>query len=453
MTSTPAQSRTRFPLTGLWWAAFDWARSPFYYVVIIYVFATYFAEHIAGNGTQGQSVVSSIATIAGVLMAIIAPFLGGFMDRGGAKKPVILALMLVLATASMALGFVRPGLSYAIPLAAFLMITASCCYSISELFHNALLPAAGPRQHIPLISGLGLSLGSGASVVVLLALIYLLGHPPFGLTEQDVARLSGVVCGIWILIFMTPFFLGMPDHFKHGATWRHAGFFPQTWTPIKTMRALFDDHPNMMRFLFARMIFMDGLSALFTIGAVYVAGVLGWSPAETATMGIVATLSAVLGGGLGGLLDKTFGPRKAILIELFSITLIFCFQIGLTSDAILFGLIKLDVPGNTTGLFSGPTDIIYLASIIPLSAFIIGAYSSCRSMLMELSPPDKIGQFFGIYAMTSTITVWLGPALVSLATLVSNSQRIGFSSLGILFLAGSVLMFRVEYTHKPARVI
>ena len=85
--------------------------------------------------------------VAGLIMAVAAPFLGGFMDRGGAKKPVLFALMLILAAASAGLALVAPGVPYAIPLAGLLLVISSCAYTVSELFHNALLPAAGtPRR-------------------------------------------------------------------------------------------------------------------------------------------------------------------------------------------------------------------------------------------------------------------------------------------------------------------
>lgn len=43
------QTERRIPVTGWWWASFDWARSPFYYVIVIYVFSTYFAQTVVGE--------------------------------------------------------------------------------------------------------------------------------------------------------------------------------------------------------------------------------------------------------------------------------------------------------------------------------------------------------------------------------------------------------------------
>ena len=46
--------------------------------------------------------------------------------------------------------------------------------------------------------------------------------------------------------------------------------------------------------------------------------------------------------------------------------------------------------------------------------------------------------------MTSTVTVWLGPGLVAIATIITHNQRIGFGSLAILFVLGSILMIGVK---------
>ncbi|MBK6739078.1 MAG: MFS transporter [Haliea sp.] len=324
-----------------------------------------------------------------------------------------------------------------------LLVVSACCYSVSELFHNALLPAAGTRLQIPAISGLGLSMGSLAAVAVLLLVFYYLISPPWGLTEQDVARLSGALCAVWLITFILPFLFGMPEWYQRGASWRTARFLPLVWTPVKATKQLFAEQSDIMKLLIARMIFMDGLTALFAIGPVYVSGVLGWTRSETALMGILSTLSAVIGGFLGGLLDRTLGPRNAILVELIAITLIFSFQIGITQNSLLFGLITISEYPADRNIFSRSVDVVYLITIVPLSAFVIAAYSSCRTLLVAMSPPDELGKFFGIYAMTSTVTVWLGPGLVALATFLTDSQRLGFSSLVILFVGGSLLMLGV----------
>lgn len=440
----------KIPRAGWLWASFDWARSPFYFVVIIYVFAPFFAQHLVGDPVRGQTLFGVAVTTAGVVMAIVAPFLGGIMDRGGAKKPVLAALMIVLGLSSATLGVAAPGSTWAVPLSMTVLIVAGCAYSVSELFHNALLPAAGNRAQIPFISGLGLSAGSAASVLVLAAMLLASHTPPFGLSPSDVARLSGPVCAVWMAVCIIPFLRYMPDLPGAAGVWRGVRILPETWAPIAHARALFADHPAVMRLLVARMIFMDGLTALFSIAGVYIAGVLGWNRVETAALGISATVAAVAGGFLGGRLDRAFGPRNAILVELCAITALVVFQVGISPDALLYGAVPGGAVASDGAMFGSLSDRAYLLSALPLSAFIVAAYSSCRSLLVMLSPPDQVGRFFGLYAMTSTVTVWVGPGLVTLVTFLSGSQRAGFGSLILLFVIGSLLMMRVPSAQNSA---
>jgi len=433
----------RMPRAGWWWASFDWARGPYYYVVVLYVFSAYFAQSVVGSGAEGQTLFSAMVTVAGLIMAVVAPILGSYMDRGGRKKPVLGIVMVTMACAAIAMSMVAPEATYAVPVLMALMVLGGCCYSISELFHNAMLPGMGSDRQIPAISGLGLSAGALAAVLILIAIFWFATFPPGSLTSNDISRYSAMVCGLWLLVFIGPFFLYTPDVPGTAGRWRGVPVIAKGTRPIRAVIDLFRDYRQIMRFLIARMVFMDGLAAMFSVLAVYVSGVLGWSGPELALLGIISTISAVLGGFLGGFLDRTFGPRKAIITELICITAIFIFQLGIFPDAILFGLVQIEGVAERS-IFPRTTDLIYIATFVIIAALIIAAFSSSRSLLVALSPKEKIGQFFGIFAMTSTITVWVGPALVALTTWFSDNQRIGFGSITILLVVGSILMTRVK---------
>ena len=71
-------------------------------------------------------------------------------------------------------------------------------------------------------------------------------------------------------------------------------------------------------------------------------------------------------------------------------------------------------------------------------------------MLVHISPPERIGEFFGFYAMSASVTVWIGPLVVSVMTAAFNDQRIGFSGVALLFLAGLIgVAFFVEADKTP----
>lgn len=438
---------------GWGWALFEWARNPYYNVIVISIFTPYFSSKVIQSGELGQIIVSATITIAGVIMAIASPLLGSIVDKGGRKKPFIFVTLFVLAICALLLIFVKPDSPIAVPLGMLLLIIGYCTYTVSELLHNAMLPSAGASKSLPLISGLGLSLGNGAGVVMLIAITIISTTLPFGLTPEAVSRLSAPAVGLWILFFMAPFFLLLPDHYNPGATWKKAiADFRAPENRVNVVvwvKSKFSEHPNVMRYLFGRMIYADAVGAMLTLGGVYVAGVLGWGGAKLGLMAIIGTLPAVVGGFIAGWLDRTIGPKNALIVELSGIIIIFIGMLSITPDSILFGLIPAGHIVWEGAVFSTLSDLTYVGLSIPLGMFLVGSISSSRYMLVHISPQEKIGEFFGFYAMAGSVTVWLGPGLVGLMTWISGSQRIGFSGVLLLLLLGLVIITTVKADKTP----
>lgn len=271
---------------GIGWAIFEWARNPYYNVVVIYAFTPYFTASVIGDPDLGQTLIGVTIALAGIIMAIVAPVLGSIVDKAGAKKPVVALSLGAIIVCSLLLGFITPDLPAAVPIGMALLLTAYCAYTVSELMHNAMLPGAGRTKSLPMISGLGLSLGNAAGVISLLVIYYVSQNPPAGLSEADVGRLSAPTVGVWLLLFIPFFFWLMPDVYQKGQTWAKA--FSDFRSPANRtnvsewIKERFQEHPNVMRYLIGRMIYADGIAALLTIGGVYVGGVLGWDTGQLA---------------------------------------------------------------------------------------------------------------------------------------------------------------------------
>ena len=442
-----------FGKKGFGWAFFEWARNPYYNIVVIYVFTPYFAGSVIQSGELGQTLVGATIAIAGVIMAIASPILGSVVDHAGAKKPFLFWTFSVLAGCSVLLGLVTPSLPGAIPIGMFLLVVGYCSYTVSELLHNAMLPGAGRPAALPMISGFGLSLGNAAGMLLLITVAILSNNPPFGMADIDVARLSAPGIGLWLILFIPVFFLLMPDVYKRGATWSQAlrdfrnpanRVHPLSW-----VKSRFRDHPNVMRYLVGRMIYADGIAALLTIGGVYVGGVLEWNAQQLAVYGILASLFAVAGGFFGGFLDGLLGPKRALIFELTMAILIGIFQISITKDAILFGLIPAGHVVWEGGVFQTLSDVVYLLAVIPGAIFLGATISSSRYMLLHIAPPEKVGEFFGFYAMAGSVTVWLGPGSVALVTWLTNDQRAGFTPVLVLLVTGLAIISTVKADKTP----
>lgn len=460
--------------TGFAWAVFEWARNPYYILIVIYIFAPYFAREVMGAdilasgeldgmdaetarrtaNAGGQAAIASVTKWAGLVGAFTAPFLGAALDRGGMRKPILAVFLGTIALMSWMLWYAIPGeegLSTGTVMT-FLVI-AYVCYTYSEVTHNSMLAVSGTPQSLPMISGLGLGLGNLAATLLFVALVGMFALPGimgwpfaaplFGISLENFEhqRLAGPLCAVWLVIFSVPFFMYAEDGGTKGASWPKA-FKDGANAVFRTVREA-AKYLQMMKFLIARMLYADAMAALLALGAVYVALFLEWGFLEMTAYAIFGSIWAFGGGLFGGWMDTKFGPKVSLIISIVGMVATLAFQLSITQDTLFFGLV--DNYQVWDGLiFQTLSDLVYLGSISVVAVTATASISSSRSMLVHLAPPGRSGEFFGLYAIAGTVTVWAGPLLVEIFTTMFNSQRIGMASISVLFLMGLAVLTTVK---------
>ena len=464
--------------TGFAWAVFEWARNPYYILIVIYIFAPYFARDIIGAdllasgeldhlapdaakasaNAQGQATIASVTKWAGLIAALTAPFLGAALDRGGRLKPILVIFLGTITLCSALLWFAEPGgRGLSVPVIMALLVAAYVSFTYSEVTHNSMLSVAGSPSRLAMISGLGLALGNLASslifigIAVLFVLPGLIGwpfaEPQFGvdLAKFEHARLAGPICAVWLAGFSIVFFVNAKDPGTPGASWPLA-FRDGARSVMQTLREA-TKYRELMKFLLARMFYADGMAAALALGAVYVALFLEWNFLEMLCYAIFASVFAFLGGILGGWLEGKIGVKSALALEVVAIVLVGLFQLSITQQSLFLGLVENRVIWDSL-VFETLSDLVYLASVSIGAMTITASISSSRTMLVALAPPGRSGEFFGLYAIAGTITVWMGPMLVEYFTLWSDSQRIGMLSINLLFFIGLAILLTVRMPER-----
>jgi UMF1 family MFS transporter len=87
-----------------------------------------------------------------------------------------------------------------------------------------------------------------------------------------------------------------------------------------------------------------------------------------------------------------------------------------------------------------------------LGIFVGPVQAASRSYLSRLAPEHLRTQFFGLYALSGKATAFAGPLLVGWITATSGSQRLGMSTIIVLFAAGLALVLtlpRADGSGKP----
>jgi UMF1 family MFS transporter len=435
------------------WILFAWAAEPFFTLITTFVFAPYFATHVAADPAGGQSLWGFATAAAGLIIALMSPVLGAIADASGRRKPWIAAFGALLVIGACLLWFARPGDVGAIPalLAAYGVATIGVEFAI--VFNNSMMPTLVPPDRIGRLSGTGWATGYvGGILSLVLVLGFLAANPETGRTLFGFAplfgldpathqgdRITGPLTSIWFIIFALPMFLLTPDYpakrpieeaLREGLT-----ELKQTLRELPAQR-------SMAAFLLANMIYTDGLVSLFAFGGIYAAGTFGWNTIQIGTFGIILAIAGTFGAWLGGKLDDKLGPRRVIAGSLFILLFSIAAILLVDKDSVLF--VKVAPPSPGGGLFGSAAERAYLVLGCLIGAAGGPLQAASRTLLIHLVPKDRIAQYFGLFALTGKVTSFVGPLLIGIVTAVTESQKVGMAVLVLFFVAGLALLARVS---------
>ena len=128
------------------WSLYDWANSAFATTVMAGFFPVFFKSYWANpdNPQESTFYLGLANSVASILVAAMAPFLGAIADKASAKKKFLLFFTFLGVIMTGALWFVQAGLWQ---LAVVFYIAATVGFSGANIFYDSLLPgiASEPR--------------------------------------------------------------------------------------------------------------------------------------------------------------------------------------------------------------------------------------------------------------------------------------------------------------------
>lgn len=452
--SAATASTERAPLRArLSWVAFDWSAQPFYTLVLTFLFAPYFANVVAPSGAKGQEWWGWAAAAAGLLIAIGSPMLGAMADGGRRRKPWIALFSVVFMAAVSALWLAAPGASgttILLVLAAF--VVAMAAIEFATVFTNAIMPGLVPNAELGRLSGLGYAVGyAGGLVSLAVMIVWLIAEPttgktvagltppiPLDATAREGERMIGAFAAVWFAIFMIPFFLFVPDRKPIGGS-AHGPALSELWNTLKTL----PQHPSMLLFLVARMLYADALAAIFTFGGIYGTSLFNWSQTELGMFGIAIITIGIVGALLGGWLDDKLGSKTVIVGGLVLLIAALAGILSVDRTHVLY-TIEVAPKDPNAGHFSSAGEWVYMAFAILVGIVAAPIQAASRTLVARLAPPDKVTQFFGLFAFSGKATAFLAPALIALITAWAGDQRLGMASVTVFLVIGMLLMLPVR---------
>lgn len=422
-------SRLERPATRrglLAWSLFDWANSPTPTIVITFIFAPYFARGVVGDETRGLELWSWGMAVSALIIALISPLVGAIADAAGPRKPWVGGFTLLTIVATALLWFGAPDPSWTIPVLV-LVVLVNIGFETATVFYNAMLPDLAPPHRMGRLSGWawGLGYAGGIACLVVALVVFIMPETaPFGLDEVPAGgvRVAALLAAGWLIVFGWPMFVFTPD--RASTMLPVATAVSRGWRRlIETGREL-SRHKQIVRFLVARLLYIDGLNTLFALGGIYAATAFAMDEEQVLIFAVCLNVTAGLGAAAFAWLDDWVGPKTTIVVALL------CLSLCGGAILIVTGVLWFWIMGMALGIFIGPVQ------------------SASRSLMARMAPPEMTGEMFGFFALSGKVTSFLGPLLVGTVTALTGNARLGMSVIVVLMLAGLVVLLTVK---APAR--
>jgi UMF1 family MFS transporter len=436
---------------------FDWAAQPFYTLVLTFLFAPYFASTFIGDAAWGQELWGYTTAAAGAIVALLSPVLGAIADASGKRKPWIAASSLFFIAGLCTLWLAAPGqTSQLVPVLAGIIV-ASVAAEIAGVFTNAMMPGLVPPNQLGRLSGTGWAVGYAGGLVSLVLAAGLIvadgetGKTMMGLDtilplnslDHEGERLIGPLSALWYVIFVLPLFMFTPDSGTGKSVNGPGSAVSRGLRQLRETLVHVRRYGNIVRFLAARMLYADGLGAIFVFGGLYAAALFHWTAAELGLFGIVITVTAAIGAFIGGPLDDRFGVRTIIIWGLLGL-MVACAGVLSVDGTHIFYVVNAAPANAADGVFSSVGEKVYLAFSAGIGLVAGPIQASSRSLLARLTPPDMATEFFGLFAFSGKITAFAAPLTVSLVTSATGDQRLGIASIAIFLVLGLGLLLTVK---------
>jgi len=432
MPPTPAALRTSGRISRLAvasWVTYDLANT-IYSMGVVSLFYPHFVERVVGPEQVGR-VFGLIQSVSYAIIFVLSPTLGAMTDRARRRMPFLVwtTFLCVAATA-----FIGRGSFW---MSAVLFVFSNAAYQAGIQFYDSLLVEVTTEENRGRISGIGVGIGYVGSFVAV-ALGLLLGESEYQ------SPLEFWPLFVWLsvsfLALAIPCFIfvrerGNPNPrpvFAWNAVRASASETIQTF---KSGR----QYPGLIRFLVGRVFYTDAINTTIGFMALYVMHVSAAAGLGDKAGGdlknyvmVVAIGFAVIAGLVWGRLTDRLGPKRTLELVLG----LWIFTLGLVVAVGVLGLpiVWLYVIGSLVGIAMA------------------GIWASDRPYMLRLTPPHRVGEFYGLYGMVGRFSAITGPALWAAATWLFV-ERIGLPVVYGDAIGVSLMLLMVVVSYQILRSV
>ncbi len=391
------------------WLLYDFANSAYVAVIPGTVYSKYYALAVVGNEHgQGDFWWGLSVTISMVIVAVASPPLGAIADHAGVRKRFLGLLTYLSVGATVLMATVRPG---DVVWGLVLAVVGTVGFEAAIVYYNAYLPDLADASWRGRLSAYGFATGyAGSALALAAALPFALGGW-YGGAFLTAAALFGVFA-LPAMLFLPP---DRPGGIPLGKAVR-IGFTEARQTLRQIVRL-----PNLRGFLLAYLFFEDGVNTVVYFSSIFAGHTLGFTTAEVIGLYFVVQLSALAGAWLWARPIDTWGPKAVVMVTLVQWCLVVLAAYFVT----------------TKGQF-------YVVAVFAGTG--LGAIQAAsRAFMASLIPKGQEASLFGFYSLCGKTAAVMGPVIFGTVSLLTGgNQRAAILAVGLMFVAGLILLARVR---------
>jgi len=321
--------------------------------------------------------ISLVNTITMTLMLGIGPWLGAVSDRMPRRLPILIATTTGSCVLTLFIGDdLRTSLIF--------FVAANLLFQAGLVMYDSLLATVSTPENRGRVGGTAVGLRYFGSLVGLGIGFVVLScggdyQTIFHLTAAGFFLLS-LPCFLWVKETSRAVERIAPLALARGAF----GDIRQTARRARS-------YPDLIRFLVGRACYAEAANTIGLFMAVYLTVQLGFSSGQKDLLLMTAILAAVAGGFFWGRVVDRIGPRDSLM------RVLIVWSVALALIA-------------ATGFAILPNDALW--GIAPLAGFALGGtWASDRPLMIGLAPPEHLGQFYGLYALSGRFAALVGPII------------------------------------------
>jgi len=375
------------------WIIYDLANVIFSMGVTSLYFSLYVRAQVGSE--RADSLYGGITAVSMGIMFCLSPLLGAMTDRARRRMPFLVwaTIICCAATALFARG--------PFMVSALLFVIANGGYQAGVQFYDSLLPEVTTEKNRGRINGLAIGLGYIGSYIAVGAGLLMSKTHTFSYANYF------LFVSVAFFALATPCFLfvrerGNPNPRPIFTPTAVSESLRQTVTTLRSGHQF----PGLLRFLVGRAFYTDAINTvisfmtLYTVNVAIATGLSKESGEQKANLVLMSAISAaIVGGILWGFIVDRIGPKRTL-------TIVLCGWIMTFTAAASVGFLRLP--------------IIWLFVVACAAGICIGGtWASDRPLMLRLTPPDRVGEFYGLYGMVGRFSAVTGPLIWAATTWVT----------------------------------